>query len=226
MIRYLRDLTTSAIRTEELTTFAGNVLITGNTTSTSTSTGSLVTYGGLGVAKNLFVGGTTTIQSTTQSNSTSAGAFIVAGGTGIAKNLNVGGALTVSGATSLTNTLAVSSTASATSFIDKCVTLGSVGNFLQLDLSAASTFKVALSENITQITVTNIPAIANSAVQFVLMLTADSTTRSIVWPNNFKWPNNTAPTLSTAAGKTDILVFISIDAGVTWRGFLAGASYD
>ena len=40
------------------------------------------------------------------------------------------------------------------------------------------------------------------------------------WPTTVDWPAATAPTL-TASG-TDVLVFITCDAGVTWYGFTAG----
>jgi hypothetical protein len=41
--------------------------------------------------------------------------------------------------------------------------------------------------------------------------------------NNIKWPGGTAPTLSYTAGKTDILSFITYDAGHTWFGFVSAA---
>ena len=41
--------------------------------------------------------------------------------------------------------------------------------------------------------------------------------------SNIKWPGGTAPTLSYSAGKTDILSFITYDAGYTWFGFVSAA---
>ena len=61
------------------------------TESTSPSTGSLITLGGLGIAKNIFIGGNCNITSTTASTSTSTGSIVISGGAGIAGNLNVGG---------------------------------------------------------------------------------------------------------------------------------------
>lgn len=81
----------------------GTVSVTDTTQSNSSSTGSIVTAGGMGVGGNLYIGGLFSINggfsmggplittSTTDSTSTSTGALIVAGGAGIAKNLNVGG---------------------------------------------------------------------------------------------------------------------------------------
>jgi hypothetical protein len=71
--------------------------ITGTTESTSTTTGSLKTAGGLGVVKNLYVGGIVDVANTTQSTSVTTGALIVDGGAGIAKNMYVGGDMQVTG---------------------------------------------------------------------------------------------------------------------------------
>ncbi len=83
-------------------TLTGDVAILNTTQSTSTSTGSFITAGGVGVAKDVFIGGATTIDGDLESNalarftdatdasSTSTGALTVAGGVGIAKKLYVG----------------------------------------------------------------------------------------------------------------------------------------
>jgi len=77
--------------------------ITGTTESTSTTTGSLKTAGGLGVVKNVYVGGIVDVSNTTQSTSVSSGALIVDGGAGIAKNLYVGGIVDVTDTTQSTS---------------------------------------------------------------------------------------------------------------------------
>jgi hypothetical protein len=71
--------------------------ITGTTESTSTTTGSLKTAGGLGVVKNVYVGGIVDVANTTQSTGVTTGALIVDGGAGIAKNMYVGGDMQVTG---------------------------------------------------------------------------------------------------------------------------------
>jgi hypothetical protein len=60
------------------------------TESTSTSTGALVSLGGLGIAKNAFIGGTTTVTSSQVSVGTNSGALVVTGGVGIGGSLYTG----------------------------------------------------------------------------------------------------------------------------------------
>jgi hypothetical protein len=81
--------------------------ITDTTQSTSKDTGCLVLEGGLGVERNLNVGGDLgvsgnfSIDGTTQSTSTTTGALTVDGGVGIVKNLNVGGDFDVDGSATI-----------------------------------------------------------------------------------------------------------------------------
>ena len=77
----------------------GDTRVTGTTNSTSKETGALVVDGGVGIAKNVFIGGTTNssgpvkITDTTTSASKDTGALVVEGGVGIEQNLNVGGSI-------------------------------------------------------------------------------------------------------------------------------------
>lgn len=55
-----------------------------------------------------------------------------------------------------------------------------------------------------------------SQSSFVVKLTQDATgSRTVTWGSKFKFVGGTAPTLSTAAGKVDILHFITFDGGAT-----------
>lgn len=75
----------------------GVVNLTKDTQSTSTTTGALISAGGMGLAKNLNIGGTltvtgvTTITATTASTSKDTGCFVIEGGAGIENNVVVGG---------------------------------------------------------------------------------------------------------------------------------------
>ena len=84
-------------------TNTGNILINATTQSTDKDTGALVIEGGVGVEKNLNVGGefavtgNININNTEQSTNSTTGALIVDGGVGVAKNLNVGGDVVITG---------------------------------------------------------------------------------------------------------------------------------
>lgn len=55
-----------------------------------------------------------------------------------------------------------------------------------------------------------------SESSFDVKLTQDATgSRTVTWGSKFKFVGGTAPTLSTAAGKTDILRFVTFDGGAT-----------
>src|SRR3989344_6479218 len=73
--------------------------ITNTTQSTSTDSGSIITAGGLGVAKNVYIGGDLEITNTTQSTSTDSGSIITAGGLGVAKDVYIGGDLEITNTT-------------------------------------------------------------------------------------------------------------------------------
>ncbi len=81
-------LTVLANPTGTANIICGGTFKTNSTTaSTSTSSGALVVSGGVGVAKELYVG------SATESTSNTTGGLVVSGGLGLALNLNMGGRL-------------------------------------------------------------------------------------------------------------------------------------
>jgi hypothetical protein len=71
--------------------FNGPQFISDATESVSTTTGALVVAGGVGIGKNLNVGGIERIWNTTESTNVTDGALTIDGGVGISKKLNVGG---------------------------------------------------------------------------------------------------------------------------------------
>lgn len=72
-----------------------SVIILDTSNSLNLTSGAFYVYGGIGIHKDIYVGGINYMQNTTDSTNTSTGAVIVSGGMGIAKNLNIGGALGV-----------------------------------------------------------------------------------------------------------------------------------
>lgn len=59
-----------------------------------------------------------------------------------------------------------------------------------------------------------------------LVITQDGTGgRTVTWNETVRWPGGVAPTLSTAAGAIDRIIFTSYDAGSTWYGDVVGLGY-
>ena len=96
------------------------------------------------------------------------------------------------------------------------------GNSLTLDLSTGSIFDVALNNNITTLSITNVPATASRAVSFVIIFTGDGTARAVTWPPSFRWVNNLPPTITSTNGKRDVFAFLSTDNGTSWNAFVSG----
>jgi hypothetical protein len=92
---------------------------------------------------------------------------------------------------------------------------------LTLNLENGNVFEVSLNANVTTLTISNPPA-SGTAGSFTLKLQADGTARTITWGAAVKWPGGTAPTLTSTNNKVDVLVFVTMDAGTTWYGFVAG----
>ncbi len=93
---------------------------------------------------------------------------------------------------------------------------------LTLDLSTSSIFDVSLNNNITTLTISNIPATSGKATGFVLILTADGTLRSVDWGSLVRWANNTPPTITSTNTKRDVFTFFTTDNGTSYNGFITG----
>lgn len=94
---------------------------------------------------------------------------------------------------------------------------------LTLDLSVSNIFDVTLANNVT-LTLSNPPS-AGLAYTAMLYCRQDATGgRTITWPASVKWPNSSAPTLSTGANKIDIINLFTLDGGTTYIGALSLAN--
>ena len=126
-----------------------------------------------------------------------------------------GSAFSTSQAISTTSTLAVGQS-SATSNTDLDVNGAYAGNVvsvsaLDIDCSAGNYFTKSISSNST-FTFSNVP----SSRAYGFTLEVDHNGGTIYWPSSVKWPDDTAPTLTT--GKTHVFVFITDNGGTRWRG--------
>jgi hypothetical protein len=96
-------ISASAGQTVNINEFGGFTQIgNGSINSSSTTTGSLVVAGGMGVTGNANIGGTVRITNTTNSFSTTTGALVVNGGVGITGNAFIGGIVNVTNTTAAT----------------------------------------------------------------------------------------------------------------------------
>ena len=96
----------------------------------------------------------------------------------------------------------------------------------QTDAGSAYTLPAPTSAGIHYLTLTqNCTLTFPTAVagqSFTLILKQGSAgSYTITWPGTVKWASGTAPTLSTTAGKIDVLGFFSPD-GTNWFGFVSG----
>lgn len=91
-------------------------------------------------------------------------------------------------------------------------------NTLTLNLDSAVVFHVNLNSAISTFTLTNVPP-SPRVYSFALQLSADGTSRSVVWPTGTRWSGGSAPTLTTTAGKVDTFTFLTHDGGTSWFGY-------
>lgn len=108
-----------------------------------------------------------------------------------------------------------STTASTGKFTDLEVTgqyKSAVTAVAALDVNCAlgNYFTKTINGN-SAFTFSNVPSGA-----YAFALEVENTSGTISWPAAVKWPNDTAPTLST--GKTHLFVFVTDDSGTRWRG--------
>lgn len=100
--------------------------------------------------------------------------------------------------------------------------LSSSSGVVNLDCSLGDYYTLALTENVTSITFSNLPGSGHGASKMV-RITQDSTARTVAWPASFKWAGGSAGAVSTASGAVDVLAISSFDNGTTWRATLAKA---
>ncbi|WP_068305913.1 hypothetical protein [Pararhodobacter sp. CCB-MM2] len=92
------------------------------------------------------------------------------------------------------------------------------GTTPSVDLEAATVFTLTTSGN-TTFTFDN-PAATGTGSAFTLIVTAGGT-HTLTWPASVDWAGGTAPD-APASGETDAYVFVTVDGGTTWLGFLSG----
>ena len=91
------------------------------------------------------------------------------------------------------------------------------GATITFDMNVSNLHTVVLGDNRTL-------AVSNVAVGqcFIIRLVQDgSGSRTVTWFSTIKWPDNTAPTLTTTLNKTDVFGFLCTSSG-NYDGYIVG----
>lgn len=94
---------------------------------------------------------------------------------------------------------------------------------LTLDLSTGNEFNVTLTENVTTLNITNVPA--GGVTYLTIDLTQDGTGGWSFDMSGIQWAGGTAPTLTTTAGVNSVLKLRTKDGGTTFQGQLIGDNF-
>lgn len=95
-------------------------------------------------------------------------------------------------------------------------TVGSVSNVLDIDFEDGNSAYLALTENVTTMTLSNPPA-SGRLGQLEIEILQDSVARTIAWPASVLWPGGTAPDLSTTNSR-HLIHLRTRDGGTTYLG--------
>ena len=91
-----------------------------------------------------------------------------------------------------------------------------------IDATDASVFAITRTESITSMSI-NLPASARG-VSVTLVMTSNGS-YSTAWPPNTKWAGGTPPTLSSVAGRIDVVTLSTTNNGLSWLGFVGGLDF-
>ena len=111
-------------------------------------------------------------------------------------------------------TLSANSIFTSATSLSRIVNLGNTISFSNINLTFSSYFTANAAVNTTWAFV-NASSASNVAQGFILEL-YNGGGYTMTWPSTVRWPANTAPTLS--ANLYDLLMFITDNNGVSWRG--------
>jgi len=133
---------------------------------------------------------------------------------------------TASGATGTTSTNLVFSTTptltnpTVTNYTETSYT-NTAGTSVTIDLTNGTVQRFTISGGNAIISILSSAA----GKSFILILTQDSTPRTVTWGVNVTWPSGTAPTISTGSGKRDIFSFFWDATTSAWLGATIGQNY-
>ena len=135
--------------TQDTTQVLNNLNVSNATVATSTTTGAIITAGGIGAVGNVVAGGQFKSTADWESASVATGAIITAGGAGIAKNLNVGGDVTITGDLTVNGTETTLNTATLAVEDLQVTVADGAGSSAAADGAGLNVDGVAVGANIT-----------------------------------------------------------------------------
>jgi len=125
------------------------------------------------------------------------------------------GTMATQNASSVAITGGTASAVTLTAHREKVITANSSTAYT-VDASTGEAWKLTMTGNCT---LTLSGQSASDLTPVTLYLIQDATgSRTMTWPASVKWGTSGAPTLSTAAGKIDIVTLFTLDNGTTWIG--------
>jgi hypothetical protein len=101
--------------------------------------------------------------------------------------------------------------------------ISSSSGVLNIDCSLGDYFTITLTENITSITFSNLPAAGSARTITVRITQHASAAKTVTFPSSMKWAGGTPGVVSTGLSAIDVLAMTTFDQGTRWESTLAKA---
>ena len=95
------------------------------------------------------------------------------------------------------------------------------GTTPSVSLNGGGSFSLVLSGN-TTFTFADAPATGSAGFSLKVTQDGGGSGYTVTWPASVKWPGGSAPELTATAGKADVFVFTTEEAGASYVGLVAG----